>query len=80
MNGTSRQEKKESQNINKIYKEMKRMNETQVIKKLDQQSCEISMNAKGEYSFKIKVYGEDIDKAIETVFKKAEELKKKCQE
>jgi len=37
-------------------------------------SCEISVNAKGKYSGKVKVYNETITEAVKTAVEKAEEL------
>lgn len=37
-------------------------------------SCEISINAKGQFSGKIKVYAETIDKAYNEAILKAEQL------
>jgi len=41
-----------------------------------QNSCEISINAKGQYSGKIKVYAETINEAMEQALIKSAELEK----
>lgn len=43
-------------------------------------SVEISINAKGQYSGKVKVYAETISEAMEKAKEKAEELRKLIQE
>ena len=44
----------------------------QVVEKTD--SCKIAINAKGHWSAEVKVYAEDIDKAMTTALNKAKEL------
>jgi len=47
----------------------------EVIKKLDQNSCEISINAKGLMSGSVKVYAETIEEAKEKALTKANEIR-----
>lgn len=50
------------------------MENTQEIINKDPHSVEISVNAKGQYSGKVKVYAETIEKAMELSLSKAREL------
>jgi len=47
----------------------------EVIKKLDQNSCELSVNAKGMLSGSIKVYAENIEDAKKLALAKANEIR-----
>ena len=47
----------------------------EVIKKLEQNSCELSVNAKGMISGSVKVYAETIDEAKEKALDKAREIR-----
>jgi hypothetical protein len=46
----------------------------QYIQNLEPHSVEISRNAKGEFSFSVKIYGSDENDAMERAYKIAEEL------
>ena len=43
-------------------------------------SCEISINQKGKFSGKVKVYAETIDEAYQQTIKKAQELDALCKQ
>lgn len=54
--------------------EVKRMNENNEVSIESQQSVEISINAKGQYSGKVKVYATTIDDAYNQALLKAAQL------